>query len=159
VLDGSEEQSWTDAGLGLADQIFDWHTKLQHVAWSEAHHKYTLLHSYNTTTAGNVYGLASMLLVAGGWSSYSSNNRASSPEAWRAIFGRARRLGAPAGRYFQLRNRVYARRFRHGIVLVNPTAAQIRRFRLPGRYVSAAGVPLRSVRMGPTSGLILPSGR
>ena len=69
-LDGAMEESWTDGGEGLGQQVPDWSTKLENIAWSEANGKYAILNSYNTTEAGNTYGLASMLLVAGGWSSY-----------------------------------------------------------------------------------------
>ncbi len=156
LLDGSEEESWTDAGLGLSDQILDWPTKLANVAWSEAHHKYTFVHSYNTTAAGNAYGLASQLLVAGGWSSYSTTNRDSAaPDLWRGVYVTAERLGAPAGSYSRLPNGVYVRRFAHGIVLVNPTGGSSTRFSLRGRYKLATGATVSSMAMAPTSGSIL----
>ena len=63
------EESWTNGGEGPGQQVPDWSTKLDNVAWSEANGKFAILNSYNTTEAGNTYGLASMLLVAGGWSS------------------------------------------------------------------------------------------
>lgn len=155
LLDGSMEESWTDGGLGLTDQILDWPTKLANMAWSEAHHKYALLHSFNTSAAGNAYGLASMLLVAGGYSSYSTNNRGfAAPEVWRGIYVTAQRLGAPTGAYRRMGNGVYVRRFRSGIVLVNPTAHSVRRFSLSGRY-KLGGAVRRSTTMAPTSGLIL----
>jgi hypothetical protein len=157
-LDGSEEESWTDAGQGPDEQILDWPTKLANVAWSEAHHKITLVHSYNPTAAGNEYGLASMMLVAGGWSSYSSgNNNYAAPEDWRGIFITAERLGPPTGRYTRQHNGAYVRRFAHGIVLVNPTAHPIGRFSLGGRYRGPSGGTVGSTGLGPTTGLILPS--
>jgi hypothetical protein len=160
LLDGSEEQSWTDAGLGLTDQIFDWRTKLANVAWSEAHRKYTVLHSYNTTTAGNEYGLASMLLVAGGWSGYSITNRDyAEPEMWRGIYGQAKRLGAPLGPYRRLGNGVYQRKFARGLVLVNPTAGSVGRFSLRGAYRDSGGARSTSIAMGPTTGAILLTSR
>ncbi|MDQ6606719.1 MAG: putative glycoside hydrolase family 15 protein [Actinomycetota bacterium] len=155
LLDGSEEESWTDGGQGLADQILDWPAKLANVAWSEAHHKYALLHSYDTTAAGNEYGLASMLLVARGYSSYCTSNRSyAKPGVWRGVYVTAERLGAPAGAYRRLGNGVYVRRFAHGIVLVNPTAGSVARFSLSGRY-ELADRAVRSATMAPTSGLIL----
>ena len=77
-LDGSEEESWTDGGAGLAQQIPFWAAKLANVVWSEANGKYVLLHSYNTSESGNTYGLASMMLAAGGRSSYSTTGSVSS---------------------------------------------------------------------------------
>ena len=155
MLDGSEEESWTDGGSGPAEQIFDWPAKLADVAWSEAHHKYALLHSYNTTASGNEYGLASMLLVAGGYSSYSTGNRNyAAPEVWRGSYVTAGRLGAPTGRYQRLSGGVYVRRFAHGIVVVDPTAHAVGRVSLSGRYRRGRAT-IRSVTMAPTSGLIL----
>ncbi len=156
LLDGSMEESWTDAGLGPDEQIFDWSTKLANLAWSETHHKYGLLHSYNTSTAGNEYGLASMLLVAGGWSSYSSSNtNYATPENWRGLYVTAERLGPPIGAYTRLGNGAYLRRFAHGIVLVDPTAVPIGRFPLGGRYQGPTGASVASIGLSPTSGLIL----
>jgi hypothetical protein len=157
VLDGAEEEAWTDGGLGRAQQVPYWVAKLANVAWSEAHRKYALVHSYNGTRAGNAYGLASMLLVAGGYSSYStSNTNLTSDEAWYPEYTTAQALGSPSGSYEQLGNGVYKRTFASGIVLVNPTAHSAPRFSLgPGAY-SAPGLDrVRSVAMGPTSGLIL----
>jgi hypothetical protein len=155
LLDGSEEESWTDAGLGLANQILDWPAKLADIAWSEAHHKYALVHSYNTTATGNEYGLASMLLVARGYSSYSTGNRNyAAPELWRGSYVTAGRLGAPTGSYRHLRNGLYLRRFVHGIVLVDPKAHRVGRFSLSGAY-KLGGATVSSVRMAGTSGLIL----
>ena len=68
-LDGAEEEAWTDGGLGPAQQLHDWPAKLANVAWSEAHGKLVLVHSYSASEAGNSYALASMLLVANGHAS------------------------------------------------------------------------------------------
>jgi hypothetical protein len=153
-LDGAAEESWTDAGSGPAEQVLDWPTKLSWVHFSESHHKYTILHTYSGTPAGDEYALASMLLVAGGYTSFTTGDNYSVAEVWWPIYGRARRLGAPRGGYVRRRNGVYERHFAHGIVVVNPTHHGVRRFGLGGRFSGTPGT-VSSIGLGPTSGLIL----
>lgn len=157
IFDGSMEESWTDAGQGLAQQVWAWPQKLADVAWSEAHGKYTILHSYNGTQAGNTYGLASMMLVGAGRTSYAtSNTNYTNNEAWYSAYTTAQSLGAPAGAYTRLSNGVYERTFSNGIVLVNPTSQSKARFSLGTGLYSGSGLTnVRSVAMGATSGLIL----
>jgi hypothetical protein len=157
-LDGSEEESWTDGGAGLAQQSPDWTRKLANVAWSEANGKIAILHSYNTTEPGNTYGLASMMLVANGESNYSTANGGSytSYEMWYPEYGTAQQLGAPTGAYSKLADGVYERVFQNGIVLVNPSTTSIPAFSLGGGIYSGSQLNnVTSVSMGPTSGLIL----
>ena len=156
-LDGSAEQSWTDGGLGPAQQVPWWTTKLANVAWSEAHHKYALLNSWNQSLAGNTYGLASMLLVADGWSSYATNNDGAG-ETWYPTYSDAQNLGAPTGSSTLLSNGVYERRFEHGLVLVNPTTSSVPSFALGGSYTAYGMSSATSVAMAPTSALILING-
>jgi Hypothetical glycosyl hydrolase family 15 len=155
-IDGSEEESFTDGGLGTAQQIPFWAAKLANVAWSEAHGKYALLHSYNTTVAGNTYGLASMMLVAGGFSSYSVSNANYGPsEAWYPEYATAQFMGAPQGAYQRLYNGAYERKFAHGLVLVNPTSNKTGTFSLGGSYSGSGYNNITSVNMGPATGIIL----
>jgi hypothetical protein len=155
-LDGAEEESWTDAGDGLAQQVPWWREKLDNVAWSEAHGKYVILHSYNTSESANTYGLATMLLVAGGYTSYSTSNaNYTSGVAWHPEYATAKRLGRPLGGYRIRRNGVYERVFARGIVLVNPTLHRIRRFSLRGRYSGSRLRRVRAASLAPLSGLIL----
>jgi hypothetical protein len=157
VLDGVEEESWTDGKLGPAQQIPFWKTKLAELAWTQANGRYELVHSYNGTEAENAYGLASMLLAANGTASYeTSNTNYLSNENWFPEYPQAQALGAPAGPYSILRNGVYERAFSHGIVLVNPTATSRPSFSLAAGPYSGSGLSnVSSVSMGPTSGLIL----
>lgn len=156
-LDGSEEEGWTDAGGGLAQQDPVWAEKLANVAWSEANGKYVLLHSYSTTETGNTFGLASMLLVANGHASYSTSNaNYTSAEATYPEFTTAQQLGAPAGGARQLSNGVYERAFSNGIVLVNPSSHSVPPFSLGGGVYS--GSQLSSVTqtgLGANRSLIL----
>jgi Hypothetical glycosyl hydrolase family 15 len=159
ILDGAAEESWTDGGLGLAQQLPWWKEKLQNVAWSEAHGKLSLLHSYNTSEAANVYGLSSMLLVADGHSSYTTSNaNYLGAEEWFPEYGLAERLGAPRGHYRRLRSGLYERRFANGLVLVNPTLGSVGRVALHETYSGSGFAHARSVSLGPTSGLIMVRG-
>jgi hypothetical protein len=153
-LDGAEEESWGGAG-SASQQIHDWPAKLAEAAWSEANGKYVLLHSYLSDEAGNTFGLASMMLIANGWSSYSTTD-ASGTEAWYPEFATAQQLGAPAGPYRQLSNGVYERVFANGIVLVNPTGTPVASFSLGGDQYSGSGlVDVTSISLPATGAAIL----
>ncbi len=115
-LDGAMQESWTDGGLGLAQQVPWWSQKLAEISWSEAHGKYVLLHSYSTTEKGNTYGLAAMLLAADGHTSYSTSTTYVTTVKWLPEYRSAQRLGAALGAYHLLRNGVYERAFAHGLV-------------------------------------------
>ena len=119
-----------------------WNAKLENVAWSEANGKYAILNSYNTTEAGNTYGLSSMLLVAGAWSSYDTANSRYQSEKWYPEYDAAEQLSEPLGGYTVLPDGVYRRDFANGVVLVNPST-------------NPAGVVDLGVSLGPTSGVIL----
>jgi hypothetical protein len=158
-LDGAEEEAWSDGGSGLAAWLWWWHQQLANAAWSAAHGKYELLHSHNTTEAGNRYGLASMLLVAGGRATYSTSNaNYSRDESWYPEYGTAVALGAPYGPYHRRTGGVYERDFAHGIVLVNASLATIPRFSLGASYSGVGLSHVKSVSMAPTSALIMTAG-
>jgi hypothetical protein len=155
-LDGVEEESWTDAGYGLAQQIPFWAGKFTELNWAAANGKYEFLHSYNTTEAANTFGLAAMLLGASGRASYSATNGATTDEYWFPEYDTAKALGAPAGSYTVLANGVYERAFANGIVLANPTGNSISTFSLGGGTYTGSGLTnVQSVALGPTSGLVL----
>lgn len=155
--DGSEEESWTDGKMGLAQQVPAWSQKLANAAWSEANHKLLLLHSWNTTQSGNRYGIASMMLIAGGESSYSTSNGCyTTCETWYPEYTTAQGLGAPVGPYTRLSNSVYLRWYRNGMVLVNPTLSSIGTFSLGGgKYTGSGLTSVASVSMGATTGYLL----
>jgi hypothetical protein len=156
-LDGVEEESWTDGGAGLAQQIPWWSQKLTELSWALANGKYEIVHSYNGGESANVYGLATMMLAADGHASYATSNTDYTwQENWFPEYDTAQQLGAPAGPYTVLANGVYERAFAHGIVLVNPTGSSIPSFSLGGgTYSGTALSNVSSAAMGPTSGLIL----
>jgi hypothetical protein len=154
---GSAEESWTDGGAGLSQQLPAWPTKLANAAWSEAHGKIAILHSWNSSETGNTYGLASMLLVANGSSTYStSNTNYVNDENWYPEYGTSQQLGAASGTYFRLANGVYERVFANGIVLVNPSVATVGRFSLGGGiYTGSRLTSVTSVSMASATGLVL----
>jgi hypothetical protein len=156
-MDGAEEESWTDGGLGFLQQVPAWPMKLGNAAWSEANGKIMIVHTYDTTEAGNTYALASMMLVAGGHMTYSTTNAGiASYEMWYPEYSEAQLLGRALGSYQQLSNGVYERRFANGVVLANPTPQAVGTFSLGGGTYSGSGLSgVSSVSMGPTSGLIL----
>jgi hypothetical protein len=156
LLDGAMEESWTDGGLGPAQQLPWWTEKLQHVAWSEAHGKYVLLHSFSSGESGNIYGLASMLLIANGLVTYSTSNiNYVGAEQWFPDYQTAEQLGTPNGHYRRLRSGVYERKFANGLVLVNPTLRSVAGIRLHGAYSGSGLSHVGAVSLPPTSGLIL----
>jgi len=155
-LNGAEEESWTDGSLGTLQQVPFFADKLTELAWTQSHGKYELVHSWNGSEAANVYGLAAMLLAAGGTASYStSNTNYTSEENWFPEYGTARSLGAALGPYTVLANGAYERGFAKGIVLVNPTASAIPTFSLGGTYTGSGYKDVTAVSLPATSGLIL----
>lgn len=159
-LDGAEEESWTDGKLGLMQQLPAWSAKLANAAWSEAHHKLLMLHSWNTTEAGNRFGLASMLLIAGGESSYSTSNGCyTACETWYPEYATAQRLGAPLGPYRRIGGSVAIRFYQRGVVLVNGSQHSTDSVWLGGGTYTGSGLTrVRSVRLRPASAYILLGG-
>jgi len=142
-----------------ADGEFQAAQKLADAAWSEAHHKYYVAHSKTTTRPGNVFGLASLLLVSGGWASYttSSGRCYTTCEAWYPDYRAALRLGPARGPAYRLPNQVYERDFANGTVLVNPSQTTTLPFApSPGGSYSGSGLTeVSQVNLGPDEGLIL----
>jgi hypothetical protein len=154
-LDGAMEESWTDGGEGLGQQVPDWSAKLENVAWSEANGKFAILNSYNTTEPGNTYGLASMLLVAGGRSSYDTANSRYQTETWYPEYDTAAQLGDPLGGFTVLPDGVYRRDFANGVVLVNPSTSPAGVVGLGATFSGSGLTDVSSVSLGATSGVIL----
>ncbi len=158
-LDGAEEEDF--AGTGTAgQQLASWPSRLGEAQWSAANGKIALLHSYSPNETANTFDMASMMLTAGGKSSYcTANVHSSGPETWYPEYDSARQLGAPVGGYKQLANGVYERVFAHGIVLVNPTARPVSRFSLGGgTYSGSRLAQATSATMPAKTGLILVGG-
>jgi len=155
-LDGAMEESFGNGGAGR-DSIEDgqWLPKLRHALWSEAHGKLSLDHTVTSTRRGARYGFATMLLAANGENLFSASEGAYTTEVWWPEYRTARSLGSPTGRYRVLRGGIYRRTFAHGLVLVNPHVTTSRRVRLRGTYSGSGLGRIRSVVLGPTSGVVL----
>jgi hypothetical protein len=156
-LDGAEEEAWVGASATGAQPPGTWSAQLANLAWSEANHRFAVLHSYAATETGNTFGLASMMLAANGEGSYSTSNvNCTSAESWYPEYDLSAQLGAPTGAYFRLSNGVYERVFAHGIVLVNPTTSPTTQFSLGShRYTGSGLADASTATMGLQSGLIL----
>ncbi len=149
------------ASSGIVQQLPAWSAKLADAAWSEANHKLLMLHSWNTTQAGNLFGLASMLLVADGESSYSTSNGCyAACERWFPEYATAQRLGAPLGPYTRIGNAVAIRWYQRGVVLVNPSLHSAGPVWLEGGTYTGSGLTrVSKVRLRPASADILLASR
>jgi Hypothetical glycosyl hydrolase family 15 len=156
-LDGAEEEAWAGASGTSAQSPSTWSAQLTNLAWSEANHKYAVLHSYAATETGNTFGLASMLLAANGEASYSTSNlNCTSAESWYPEYDLSLQLGAPTGASLTLSNGVDERVFAHGIVLVNPSPSATAPFSLGSNtYTGSSLTNARTTTMAPQTGLIL----
>lgn len=154
-IDGAMEESFTNGGAGR-DSIANgqWPAKLGHALWSEANGKIALDHAVTATRGGARYGLATMLLAAGGANLYSASTGYFN-EVWWPEYTTTNALGRPRGRYRVLRNGVYRRDFTNGVVLVNPHAKGARVVHLGGLYRGSGLGSTRSVRLKPTTGVVL----
>ncbi len=154
-LDGAMEESYTNGGTGR-DSLRNgrWQARLGHNLWSETHGKLSLDHAVTRTRGGARYALATMLLVANGHSAlYASTDY--TKEVWWPEYDSTKRLGAAIGRYRVLRNGDYRRDFTHGVVLVNPHARPTGVVHLGAWYVGSQLGRVRSVKLRPTSGVVL----
>ncbi len=160
-MDGTMEQSWVDGGLGTAQQNPYWAGKLADAAWAETNHKYYVANNAEVTDSESEdrYGLASLLMVANGYASYSTswNSCFTTCESWWPEYDTAKQLGSPTGAYSHRANGAYERDFANGVVLVNPSQSTIAAFSpTPGGTYSGSGLTgVSSVTLGPDQGLIL----
>lgn len=152
--DGVFMESWTDGGAGLAQQDAYWHSKLSTIAWCEQNKKLCFLNSYNTTEAGKTYALGGMLLVASydGYCYFgTAPSGAYTTEVFIQEYTDAANLGPPVAPYVEVQYRVYMRRFRNGVVLVNASSATSNTIQLGttssavgNTHVTSTTVPARS---------------
>jgi hypothetical protein len=156
LLDGAEEQSFTDSGSGVVHLLWAWPAQLAHAQWSQANGKYALLHSNSATEAGNTFGLATMLLVGDGDALYSTANaNFDGYEKWYPEYTTAEGLGTPLGAYAKLTNGVYQRMFGNGLVLVNPTTKAVSLSLGGGTYSGSGFTNVKSASLPPATALIL----
>ncbi|MDQ6816073.1 MAG: putative glycoside hydrolase family 15 protein [Actinomycetota bacterium] len=126
-LDGAAEESFTSGTNHLPVSTNQWKLGLANEAWNEANGKYFLANGDVTgNRALNVYGLATLLLAAGGRSSWdTASGNYYSGEYWFPEYDTALALGAPLGPYSVQANGLYVRKFQNGGVVVNPNATAV----------------------------------
>jgi len=166
-VSGAMEESFVGSYLGTSVPYAQWQGELADEQWSEANGKYEMAVHYDPN--GNqesldTYGLASMLLNAGGMTSYSSESESTSLPAatydfW-PEYTAAQTLGAPSGAYTTVTSggaTVYERKFANGIVVVNPTASASASVPLGATYSGTGNEPssATSVTLPAQSGMIL----
>jgi len=128
ILDGAMEEAWaygTNHHPVTASRL---QAGLSNVAWSEAHHKYTVVNDDITSCAScSGYGMAALLLVGQKLSSYDiSNGSYNSYDAWWSqYYDKGQRLGNALGNYYTQSNGLLVRRFAAGTVVVNDTTHAI----------------------------------
>jgi putative glycosyl hydrolase-like family 15 (GHL15) protein len=98
------------------------------------------------------YGKASFLLDWDGRGGAFVYQPTDNGDAWNNAW--TQDLGRPVGRKHAV-GAGWMRRYRHGVVLLNPSAAAGQRFALRRRYVAAGGHVVRTATLPPTTGLIL----
>jgi hypothetical protein len=158
-VDGTMEEGWmrpsVERWASLATAA--WPKQLTEAQDSEAAQKLFLAEvpAASTDVRAIRYGLASLLLAAGGSSSFGvSGSPSHTTEQWFPEFDTARSLGSPATGIVTLPNLVRQRDFTAGTVLVNPTAST-QSVSLDGPYSGSGLSHVSAVTMAPTTGLVL----
>ena len=129
-VDGSMQEAWTYGTNHLPLPATEVIAGLGNTAWSEANHKYVLVNDDITNCQTcSLYGLATMMLVAGGYSSYDIANgiyTGTSNGVWWPSYTTAQAVGAALGPYTTLADGLMIRRFSAHTVVVNDTTAAIK---------------------------------
>lgn len=121
LADGSIEESFAFGTTQRPIPASQVASELRNIAWSEAHDKYALVNGDMPpgNTRDTTYGLALMLMVADGHSSWDISEGCNTTcDAWLPVYTAAKRLGPPLGPY-ELNGSVYSRRFQNGTVTAN----------------------------------------
>lgn len=156
-LSGAMEEhlgKWgNSAGSGYADQG-TWQTELNYLKYAQAHGKIFLGNttSSNGDQAAARYGWATMLLGAQGKSDFSLSDDTYVSENWFPEYDYD--IGDPSGAESADSNGVHRRVFSRGIVVVNPTAGQLRSS-LGGTYSGSGLTNVSSVSLAPHSAYVL----
>ena len=164
-VSGAMEESFVGSYLGTSVPYAEWQGELANEQWSEANGKYEMAVHYDPSQnqeSLDTYGLASMLLDAGGMTSFSSEatTPTTAPYDFWPEYTAAQNLGAPSGAYTTVTSAgatVYERKFANGIVVVNPTMSASALVSLGGTYDGSGNEPasVSSVTLPAQSGLIL----
>jgi len=164
-VSGAMEESFVGSYTGGSVPYDQWQGELANEQWSEANGKYEMAVHYDPgqdQESLDTYGLASMLLNAGGMTSYSSTvpTLNDATYTWWAEYTAAQDLGAPSGAYTTVASggaTVYERKFANGIVVVNPTSSGSQSVALGATYSGSGNEPTSasSVTLAAQSGMIL----
>jgi len=98
------------------------------------------------------YGKASFLLDWNGHGGAFVYAPTQHGDAWNGAW--TQDLGRPLGRKRAVGSG-WLRRYRRGVVLLNPSPSLAQRFALPGRYATGGGRSVKTTTLPPTTGLIL----
>ena len=158
-VDGTMEEGWMRPSIDRSAPLATaaWPKQLAEAQDSEVAQKLFLaeLPASGTDLRAVRYGLASLLLAAGGSSSFGvSGSPSHTTEQWFPEFDTARSLGAPTSAIIKLAGDVRRRDFAAGTVLVNPTTAT-QEVALDGTYSGSGLSQVSQVTMPPTTGLVL----
>ena len=140
----SNGPAWTQNWAGWQQLI--------RVAQSRGHDFVGVTYGVPGDTRAMTYGKASFLLDwngRGGAFVYEPTNH---QNPWNGAW--TQNLGKPVGRKRAV-GAGWLRRYRHGVVLLNPSPSAAQSFSLRRRYVAAGGQVVTTVTLPPTTGLIL----
>jgi hypothetical protein len=140
----SAGESWTENWNG-------WQ-RLVRIAQSNGRDFVGVTHGRPGDTRTMAYGKASFLLDWNGHGGAFVYAATQNGNAWNGAW--TEDLGRPRGRKRAV-GAGWLRRYRHGVVLLNPSPSSTQRFVLPRRYVTAAGRSVKTTTLPPTTGLIL----
>ena len=159
IVDGQFCESWTDGGAGLSQQNAWTPFRIQTVQIAESLGKSNLLHSQNTTEAGQTYALALGLCFNQGhtfadtaWPNYATESDI--PE-----YTIAQQLGKPLQPTpTTVATGVYRRDYQFGTVLANTTNASSSSITLGGTYSGSGLSGVTTVTLAAWSGVVLLQG-
>jgi hypothetical protein len=164
-ISGQMEESFVGSYLGTSVPYSQWQEEIANEAWSEANGKYDMTMHYDPNQnqeSLDTFGLSSMLLAAGGQTSYDSTvtSLGDATFTWWPEYLAAQNLGAPQGAYTTVTSggaTVYERKFANGMVVVNPTTSGSASVSLGASYTGSGNEPasVSSVTLPSQSGMIL----
>jgi hypothetical protein len=140
----SSGDSWT--------QNWDSWERLVQVAQSQGRDFVGVTYGDAGDTAAMTYGKASFLLDWNGRGGAFAFEPTNGADPWNGAW--TKDVGRPAGPKRPV-GVGWLRRYRRGVVLLDPSPSQAQTFVLPRRYVVPDGRPVRSVTLRPTTALIL----
>lgn len=133
-------------------QHWDGWQRLIRTAQSMGDDYFGLMHGPGDDARRMSYGKASFLLDWNGGGGAFLYEPTDSEDPWNGAW--TRNIGRPEGSKHRV-GKAWIRRYTGGVALVNPSPSSSQRLDLGGKYLSAAGAPLKHVSLAPTTGLVL----